>query len=48
LALDALSRIKANPELEGHGLAVAGLAVGYKKTWNSVDTLPPKPVINPP
>jgi hypothetical protein len=25
----ALSRIKANPELEGHGLAVAGLVIGY-------------------
>jgi len=25
----ALSRIKANPELEGHGLAMAGLIIGY-------------------
>lgn len=25
----ALSRIKANPELEGHGLAMAGLVIGY-------------------
>ena len=25
----ALSRIKANPELEGHGLALAGLIIGY-------------------
>jgi hypothetical protein len=25
----ALSRIKANPELEGHGLAFAGLIIGY-------------------
>jgi hypothetical protein len=25
----ALSRIKARPELQGHGLAVAGLVVGY-------------------
>jgi hypothetical protein len=25
----ALSRIKANPELQGHGLAVAGLIIGY-------------------
>lgn len=25
----ALSRIKANPELEGHGLAVAGMVIGY-------------------
>jgi hypothetical protein len=25
----ALSRIKANPELEGHGLAIAGLVIGY-------------------
>jgi Domain of unknown function (DUF4190)/GYF domain 2 len=25
----ALSRVKANPELEGHGLAVAGLVIGY-------------------
>jgi TM2 domain-containing membrane protein YozV len=25
----ALSRIKANPELEGHGLATAGLIIGY-------------------
>src|SRR3954470_17695243 len=24
-----LSRIKANPELEGHGLAMAGLIIGY-------------------
>jgi hypothetical protein len=25
----ALSKIKANPELEGHGLAVAGMVIGY-------------------
>jgi TM2 domain-containing membrane protein YozV len=25
----ALSRIKANPEMEGHGLALAGLVIGY-------------------
>jgi hypothetical protein len=25
----ALSRIKANPQLEGHGLAMAGLVIGY-------------------
>lgn len=25
----ALSRIKANPKLQGHGLAVAGLIIGY-------------------
>ena len=25
----ALSRIKANPELEGHGLALTGLIIGY-------------------
>jgi hypothetical protein len=25
----ALSRIKANPELEGHGLAMAGVIIGY-------------------
>ena len=25
----ALSRIKVNPELEGHGLAMAGLIIGY-------------------
>jgi len=25
----ALSKIKANPELEGHGLAVAGIVIGY-------------------
>jgi Domain of unknown function (DUF4190)/GYF domain 2 len=25
----ALSRIKANPELDGHGLAMAGLVIGY-------------------
>lgn len=25
----ALSRIKANPQLQGHGLAVAGLIIGY-------------------
>lgn len=25
----ALTRIKANPELEGHGLAMAGLIIGY-------------------
>jgi Domain of unknown function (DUF4190)/GYF domain 2 len=25
----ALSRIKANPELEGHGLAMAGVVIGY-------------------
>jgi hypothetical protein len=25
----ALSKIKANPELEGHGLAVAGMILGY-------------------
>jgi hypothetical protein len=25
----ALSRIKANPELQGHGMAVAGLVIGY-------------------
>jgi hypothetical protein len=25
----ALSRIKANPELEGHGMAVAGVIIGY-------------------
>jgi hypothetical protein len=25
----ALSRIKANPELQGHGLAMAGLIIGY-------------------
>ncbi len=25
----ALSRIKARPELQGHGLAVAGLVIGY-------------------
>jgi hypothetical protein len=25
----ALSRIKANPQLEGHGLAVTGLIIGY-------------------
>jgi hypothetical protein len=25
----ALSRIKTNPELEGHGLAMAGLIIGY-------------------
>jgi hypothetical protein len=25
----ALSRIKANPELEGHGLAMAGMIIGY-------------------
>jgi Domain of unknown function (DUF4190)/GYF domain 2 len=25
----ALARIKANPELEGHGLALAGLIIGY-------------------
>jgi len=25
----ALGRIKANPELQGHGLAIAGLIIGY-------------------
>lgn len=25
----ALSRIKSNPNLEGHGLAMAGMVIGY-------------------